>query len=160
MERKLVAKSAKEGARSDGVIKTIPGSALKQLIKDATAAKTAAAEASGEHGALVKNACERYNIERNAFSWTRKLNEMEGAKRIAVVRQLIDFCGKLGHFDQVDAFDDIVPMLEQLLSDLKGRQPAPPSKQAADLASERAKRKAETKETKEDAKVGGSDFLQ
>lgn len=112
-----MAKQAKE--RSDGVIKTIPKAELKKLMAEASAAKTAAAEASGEHGALVKNACERFNIERNAFSWTRKLNEMEGPKRMAVIRQMLDFGSKLGFFDQIDAFDDIVPVIEQIAKDAR-----------------------------------------
>lgn len=118
-----MAKSAKEGAGTGGVIKTIPQAELRKLIREATAAKAAASEASGEHGSIVKNACERFNIEKKAFSFIRGLNEMESPKRLAVFRQIIDFGGKLGHFDQIDAFDDIVPMLEQLLSDLKAKQP-------------------------------------
>lgn len=141
-----MAKSAKEGASTGGVIKTIPKAELRSLVREATSAKEAAAEASGEHGAIVKNACERFGIEKNAFSWVRRLNDMEGPKRMAVIRQLLDFSSKLGFFDQIDAFDDVIPVLEQITADAKGKQaPEPDQSARSTKAKDRAAKDAANK---------------
>lgn len=90
---------------------------LKRVIGEAVRQKQLASEYSGLHGKVVSNAVEQYGIEKNAFTLTRRMYEMEEGRRMAIVRSTIDYWHKIGFFDQVDAFDDVIDLMRRIVSE-------------------------------------------
>lgn len=95
---------------------------LRRVLAEATRQKRNASEYSGLHGKVVANAVEQYGIEKTAFTFTRRLSEMEEGKRQAIIRSLLDYGHKAGFFDQLDLFDETVVLLETIAAEIKGRR--------------------------------------
>lgn len=96
---------------------TISAEDLQRVLAEAARQKQLASEYAGNHGAHVKNACERYGLEKNALTFARRLLEMEEGKRQGVIRASIDYWKKLGFFNQIDAFDDLLGNLREIVED-------------------------------------------
>lgn len=104
---------------SETQVKKYTGDELERALKDATRHKDQAAEYQGMHGQAVKQFCDRYHVNRRAFSLTRQMREMEVQKRLEMMRELVRMWHLQGFFAQADAFDDMVHELEAILADLK-----------------------------------------
>lgn len=87
---------------------------LKKAIKEAIRLKGLASEYQGNHGKHVSNVVERHGMEKTAFTFSRRLVEMEEGKRQAIVRACLDYWNKLGFFDQIDAFDDLLDTINEI----------------------------------------------
>lgn len=88
---------------------------FKKLMADMSARRRVASERSGEHGALVKNACDRYGLEKNALTFTRRMFDMEDGKRQGILRSMISYWNTMGWFRQVDAFDDVIGIMREIV---------------------------------------------
>lgn len=111
---------AKE-VKDDRSVTGIDRDELRRVIAEAIRRKQEAAEYSGMHGKVVSQAVERHGIEKNAFTFVRRMAEMEDAKRQSVLRSVIDYAFKLGFFDQLDLFDETVATLETIVNDIRSR---------------------------------------
>lgn len=88
---------------------------LKRVINDISKNKSQASNYAGLAGKATQSAVEQYGLEKTALTFTRRLNDMEAGKRQSVLRSLVDYADKLGHFDQIDAFDDLIPILKRIV---------------------------------------------
>jgi hypothetical protein len=111
--------------------KSISAEELHRVLKEAIKHKKAAAEENGSHGNVIAKAVERFGLERKSLTWTRQLTEMDDGKRQGIIRQAFDLWNKMEFFDQIDAFDDLIPLMEEIVAEAKKRQAAKP-KPAAD----------------------------
>lgn len=80
--------------------------AFEKALEEAQQRKNAAADMSGKHGAVVKNFCERYGMDKTVFNFTRKLREMSPERRQDTLRQVFEATDLMGYTDQADLFDD------------------------------------------------------
>lgn len=102
---------------------------LKRVITEISRQKDLASEYAGNAGKATANAVEKFGLEKNALTFARRLSQMEDAKRQSVLRALIDYAQKLGFFDQLDAFDDLVDTLQTIVDGAgadKGERKADP----------------------------------
>ncbi len=88
---------------------------LKRVVSDVLRHKEHASENAGLAGQAVKQAVERYALDRKAFTIVVGLAKGEVTKAQGTIRSLIEYSDKLGLLDQVDAFDDLIPMLKRIL---------------------------------------------
>jgi len=97
-----MAKEVKDTKEPTGITKAD----LERVIAEAIRQKQTASEYAGLHAKVVANAVEQYGIEKTAFTFSRRLREMEEGRQATVIRSCIDYWHKLGFFDQTDAFSD------------------------------------------------------
>jgi hypothetical protein len=88
---------------------------LKRVVAEIGRQKKLASEYAGNAGKATQNACEQYGLEKTALTFARRLADMEDGKRQAVIRATIDYWNKLGFFDQIDAFDDLLATFETIV---------------------------------------------
>ena len=89
---------------------------LRRVVADISKNKTQASNYAGLAGKATQSAVEQYGLEKTALTFVRRLNDMEEGKRQSVLRSLVDYSNKLGFFDQIDAFDDLLATLEEIVS--------------------------------------------
>lgn len=114
MADKLSAKAVKGVAAAD----------LKRVVKDILKHKNNASENAGLAGSTTKQAVEQYSLDRKALGLVVGLSKIEPAKAQSSLRAIVDYSDKLGLFDQVDAFDDLIPAMERIIERAKNVRPA------------------------------------
>lgn len=128
-----MAKRPKKSAAVERAPEGVDASDLKRVIEEASRQKALASQYSGNHGAVIKNAVERYGLNKDALTVCRRMKDMEERKRDAFMRSLIEYAWKLGFFDQVDAFDDTVDTMRAIVASAeKSDRPAPRGDGVAD----------------------------
>lgn len=105
--------------------KGIAASDLQRVVQDIIRHKANASENSGLAGAATKNACERYNLDKKALGLvTGLVKAKDQGKATATLRGILEMSLKLGLFDQIDAFDDMRLIVEEIAVKLNGNGPA------------------------------------
>jgi hypothetical protein len=85
---------------------------LRGVLSKAQTEKAKAGEHTAEQSSIIRNAIEHYGLDRTALAMTRRLAGFEDSKRQATLRALLEYCAKMGFFDQTDAFDDMLDVVE------------------------------------------------
>lgn len=85
---------------------------LRGILAKAQTEKVKAGEHTAEQSSIIRNAIEQYGLDRTALAMTRRLAGFEDGKRQATLRALLEYCAKMGFFDQTDAFDDIMAVID------------------------------------------------
>lgn len=99
---------------------------LKKVLKEASKLKANASEAQGEHGAYIKAACEKHYLDRKALGLTRYMFDADEQRRGSIMRQCIQQWAMLGFFAQIDAFDDLLPILRDVVETFSKVTPLKP----------------------------------
>lgn len=103
----------------------VPASDLKRIIKDINRHKANASENAGFAGKAVSQALEQFpGMNRRALMLIVGLSKKEVPEAQATLRAAIDYADKFGMFDQVDAFDDMIPMLKRIVERAENVRPA------------------------------------
>jgi hypothetical protein len=110
-----------EAARPTG----IAAGDLKRIVTSINKAKEKAAEHVGQAGQQTKQAIEDYNLDRKALTFVAGLARKEPAQQQATLRGLIEYADKLGMFEQISMFDDLIPVLEGIVSRARAGEEAP-----------------------------------
>lgn len=97
---------------------------LRRVVDEANRQKNHAADYTAAQNQVIKGAIERYGLDRAAFSLARRLDKMEPAKRQGQIRALVSYLHMLGHFREVDMFDDLVGVMEAILEEARALKPA------------------------------------
>lgn len=92
---------------------------LKRVIRDINRHRENASENAGLAGQATKQAIEQYNLDRPALTAVVRLSRAEQTKQQATLRGIIDYADKLGMFDAIDMFDDLIPTLERIVARAK-----------------------------------------
>lgn len=103
----------------------LPTEELQRVVKEYERQTASASEYSGRAGQAIKSLIDRYNVNPKAFRFILTLSRMEETKRQATLRGLIELAYKLGMFDAVDAFDDIVSKMEAICEEIRERADKP-----------------------------------
>lgn len=101
---------------------------LRKLVTDINRHKKLASESNGMAGKATQMAAESHGLDKGALTFVCKLEKWEPPKRQAMLRCLFDYAEKLGFFDEIDAFDDTVGVMETIVSKARakeGKKPAP-----------------------------------
>lgn len=99
----------------------ISADALKAVVKEFQKHSAEASEAAGVAGQAIKNAIDRHNLDRKAFRFALGLAKADPAKRQTTLRSLIEYAHKLDMFADVDAFDDVLSRMEEIVDEVRGR---------------------------------------
>jgi aconitase B len=86
---------------------------LKRTLHDASLQRDKAAEATAEQASIMRAAIEQHGLDKTALTFSRRLETFEASKRNATIRAALEYWAKLGYFDQRDAFDDMLEMIQQ-----------------------------------------------
>ena len=116
-----MAKKIKEAPSRDG----IASKDLRGVIADINRLKDSASEASGLAGKRTQQACEQYGLEKTALTFVSRLDRMEPAKRQGILREVIHYAYKAGHFAEIDAFDDLIDRLEAIVKEARDGEEKP-----------------------------------
>lgn len=122
-----MAKRAKMTDEPETGDKTIDAQDLRRVVDEINRQKSNASEYAGLAGKATQQAVENYGLERQALTWSRKLDGTEAVKRQSVFSALLDYCDKLGHFDQLDAFGGPLAKMAEIVNrqhNSIGAQPA------------------------------------
>lgn len=114
-----MARKAKELIES---AKALSSDDLRGFVKEAVRAKQNASELASSAGGYIKNQIERLGLNAKAAKQAVKLHQMEGAHRITHIRDLLNYSYLLGHFDQIDMFDDTGKILTLILEKIEGSE--------------------------------------
>lgn len=110
---------AKKAKKTEAAKGSVPAEELKRVIKEFGRQSASASEYAGHAGQVVKTAVDRYNLDRKAFRFILGLSKMEETKRQATLRGLLEYAHKLEMFAAVDAFDDVIDTMENIISEVK-----------------------------------------
>lgn len=112
-------------ARKIGAVEPdgISADELRGLLAKAQAEKSKSAEHTAEQSTILRTAIEQHGLDRTALTMTRRLAGFEEAKRQATLRAFLEYAAKMGFFDQTDAFDDIVDVVQKTVSGAKSAAP-------------------------------------
>ena len=94
---------------------------LAKLVEKIEGQKAKASEYNGTAGQLTSDAVENKGVNKKALSFVIQLRKKEDNDRQAILRGVIDYAHKLGMFDSVDAFDDLVARLEEIAAEVRAR---------------------------------------
>lgn len=102
-------------------IRGVSAADLKRVVRDINKHRENASENAGLAGQATKQAIEQYNLDRPALTAVVRLSRAEPSKQQATLRGIIDYADKLGMFNQLDAFDDLIPAMERIINAAKNR---------------------------------------
>ena len=113
--------------RAEGGHREVSAEDLRNGLTDINKLKDSASEASGLAGKRTQQLCDQFGLEKTALTITARLDRMEPAKQQNIIRSTIEYWHKAGFFDQIDAFDDTLDRLEQIISEARdgGSEPTP-----------------------------------
>jgi len=116
---------AKKMSGADAARGGVTSADLKRVIEDINRHKENASEHAGLAGKATQQAVERFGLEKTALTFNARLSRMEAAKRQGILRSQIDYADKLGFFDEIDAFDDLIDVLEGIVRKARAREDKP-----------------------------------
>lgn len=87
---------------------------VRRAVADVNRQKTSASEYSGLAGQATAQFCERWNIDKKAFGFVRRMAAMEDQKRQAMLVDFADLCRLMGFTDQESLFEDTGAALDSL----------------------------------------------
>lgn len=116
---------AKKMKPQDAVSKSISAVDLKRVVKEFQHQSANASEYAGHAGQVIKTAVDQYNLERKALRFVLGIAKMEPAKRQATLRSTIEYAHKLDMFADVDAFDDILSLMDTICEEVRERVDKP-----------------------------------
>lgn len=106
-----MAKKAKEVIEK----KPVTAEDLQFFVKEAVKQTQSAADYASSAGGYIKNQIDRLGLNGKAAKMAVKLSNMEEGKRQTFLRDVLHYCFLLGHFDQLDMFDDTGKILTEIL---------------------------------------------
>lgn len=98
------------------------GAECRRVVDEFKRQRMNASEYAGSAGGVMKGGSERLGVERRALNLAATLDAKEPGKRAAFMRDFLRVAHALGHFDQIDAFDDLVPLLERIGEECRARE--------------------------------------
>ena len=89
---------------------------LQRVLRESTRQRTKAKEAASAAGGFIKNQIELYDLEKVAFKWVSKLQELDSIRRNEVFREFLRYVHMSDMLDQADAFDETWPLMREMLA--------------------------------------------
>ena len=105
---------------------------LKRVIAEAVRQKQLAAEYNSNAATVTRGAVDQYGLEKTAFTFARRLSELEDGKRDGIVVALLDYCEKLGFLDGGLFPEEMIDRLKATIE--RNHNAARPKRSKADKA--------------------------
>lgn len=112
---------------------SITSDELRRVVNQFMSETAEASEHNGAAGSIVKNALDRHGMDRKAFRFILGLAKMETTKRQATLRGVIELADKMGYFDDVDMFDDVISTMANIVDGKRPAEDETPKKAKASL---------------------------
>ncbi|KAB2666766.1 hypothetical protein F9K91_02170 [Brucella tritici] len=112
---------------------SITSDELRRVVNQFMSETAEASEHNGAAGSIVKNALDRHGMDRKAFRFILGLAKMETTKRQATLRGVIELADKMGYFDDVDMFDDVISTMANIVDGKRPAEDEAPKKAKAPL---------------------------
>lgn len=100
----------------------VPKAKLKSTISSIQADKAKASEYNGSAGKTQQQFMKEHGLDRTAFNLVLKLDKAEPQNQQATLRGVIEYAHKMGMFDEIDAFDDIVTRMKEIAAEVEARR--------------------------------------
>lgn len=100
---------------------SITSDELRRVVNNYMSETAEASEHNGAAGSIVKTALDRHGIDRKAFRFILGLAKAETTKRQATLRGVVELAEKMGYFEDVDMFDDVISTMANIV---EGKRPA------------------------------------
>lgn len=100
---------------------------LRRVVKEHKRQADNASEYAGNAGQVIKTAVDKHNLNIKALRAAITASKMEETKRQDYLRSFIDYAYKLGFFDSIDAFDDVLTDFETIIAEVRARAEKPSS---------------------------------
>ena len=100
----------------------VPKAKLKSAISSIQADKSKASEYNGSAGKTQQQFMKEHGLDRTAFNLVLKLDKAEPQNQQATLRGVIEYAHKMGMFDEIDAFDDIVTRMKEIAAEVEARR--------------------------------------
>lgn len=97
----------------------------RRVVDEVRRQKKLASEYAGNAGQAGKNFLETTGLKASVLSLAVRLDGFEVERRTEFLRELVRLCDNLGHFDQIDAFDDLGGILRGIGEKIGGQQAEP-----------------------------------
>lgn len=133
MARPKGSKNKSKPTHATEAVKRPSSEDVQNAVAEVARQRASVAEYTGLAGKATALFCDRWNINKHAFSFTRKLAAMDDQKRQSVLVDLADMCRAMDFTDQADWLVDVPGAVDSL----KGGGPDPDDVAArteADLA--------------------------
>lgn len=112
----------KKAPAKSGPHGSIKATELKKMVREFTRLEKIEQESVGEAKTYLGKRIKAHHLHEKALGAAMKVHKMEGQPRDAYVRSFLEYCTKLGVFDQLDAFDDTLKYLREVLDGAEKRQ--------------------------------------
>lgn len=91
---------------------------FREAVHSVNSQKREATEANGEAAKFTRDFCDRYHINKQAFTTVAKLSKMEDQPAaLSFIRDFVIGCRRMGMFAQVDALDDLIPAMKAIVEE-------------------------------------------
>lgn len=108
---------------------------LRRVVKEHKRQGDLSSEYAGHAGQVIKTAVDKHNLNLKALRAAITASKMEETKRQDYLRSFIDYAYKLGFFDSIDAFDDVLNDFETIIAEVRARAEKPTSGKADPVVS-------------------------
>lgn len=94
---------------------------FREAIRTVNSTKREATEANGEAAKITKDFCDRFHLNKQAFTTVAKLSRMEDVPAAhGFIRDFVIGCRRMGLFAQIDALDDLIPAMRAIVEEAEG----------------------------------------
>jgi hypothetical protein len=107
---------------ADKTTTDLTAKAMKKVVSDIQANKSKASEFNGAAGKAQQQFMKKHDLDRKAFNFVVGLDKQEPVNQQASLRGVIKYAHLMGMFDEVDMYDDMVPVLEQIIEEVNARR--------------------------------------
>ena len=102
--------------------KAVTAAGIKKAVAAIQADKDKASEFNGAAGKTQQQFMKEHGLDRTAFNFVMKLNKMEVIHQQGTLRGVIEYAHKMGMFDEVDAFDDMIALMRKIADEVEKRR--------------------------------------
>ena len=100
---------------------------LRRSVEEILRQKDNASEYSGLAGKATQMAIEKHSLDRRALGIIVSLKRADEQKRQTTLRSIFEYADKMGFFDQIDAFDDLLDTMKGIIDRASDQQNSAPA---------------------------------
>lgn len=90
---------------------------FRSAIEEINSSKERAREHNGSAAKLTKDFADKHNLDPKAMTFVAQLSRKDRQQAQTTLREVILNARRMGMFDQIDAFDDLIPVFRQVVAD-------------------------------------------
>lgn len=118
---------AKKQKMEDAPKHGVDAAELRRSVEEILRQKDNASEYSGLAGKATQMAIEKHSLDRRALGIIVSLKRADEQKRQTTLRSIFEYADKMGFFDQIDAFDDLLDTMKGIIDRASDQQNSAPA---------------------------------